>query len=126
MAAHKGPASLRPRCTRSVSSVAAIPIYQSTVYQSTVNSLQSTVYSLQPTVYSLQSTVYQSISQQSTVYQSTVNSLSVYSQQSISLQSTVYSLQSISLQSTVSSIKCLIYHPSNTFFVIAINIVQGD
>jgi hypothetical protein len=27
MAAHKGPASLRPRCTRSGSSVAAIPIY---------------------------------------------------------------------------------------------------
>jgi hypothetical protein len=32
MAAHKGPASLRPRCTRSGSSVAAIPIYQSTHY----------------------------------------------------------------------------------------------
>jgi hypothetical protein len=30
MAAHKGPASLRPRCTRSGSSVAAIPVYQST------------------------------------------------------------------------------------------------
>jgi hypothetical protein len=28
MAAHKGPASLRPRCTRSGSSVAAVPIYQ--------------------------------------------------------------------------------------------------
>jgi hypothetical protein len=28
MAAHKGPASLRPRCTRSGSSVAAIPVYQ--------------------------------------------------------------------------------------------------
>jgi hypothetical protein len=27
MAAHKGPASLRPRCTRSGSSVAAIPVY---------------------------------------------------------------------------------------------------
>jgi hypothetical protein len=31
MAAHKGPASLRPRCTRSGSSVATIPVYQSTV-----------------------------------------------------------------------------------------------
>jgi hypothetical protein len=31
MAAHKGPASLRPRCTRSGSSVAAISVYQSTV-----------------------------------------------------------------------------------------------
>jgi hypothetical protein len=30
MTAHKGPASLRPRCTRSGSSVAAIPVYQST------------------------------------------------------------------------------------------------
>jgi hypothetical protein len=30
MAAHKGPASLRPRCTRSGSFVAAIPVYQST------------------------------------------------------------------------------------------------
>jgi hypothetical protein len=30
MAAHKGPASLRPRCTRSGSSVARIPVYQST------------------------------------------------------------------------------------------------
>jgi hypothetical protein len=29
MAAHKGPASLRPRCTRSGSSVAAIPVSQS-------------------------------------------------------------------------------------------------
>jgi hypothetical protein len=29
MAAHKGPASLRPRCIRSGSSVAAIPVYQS-------------------------------------------------------------------------------------------------
>jgi hypothetical protein len=29
MAAHKGPASSRPRCTRSGSSVAAIPVYQS-------------------------------------------------------------------------------------------------
>jgi hypothetical protein len=29
MATHKGPASLRPRCTRSGSSVAAIPVYQS-------------------------------------------------------------------------------------------------
>jgi hypothetical protein len=28
MAAHKGPASLRPRCTRRGSSVAVIPIYQ--------------------------------------------------------------------------------------------------
>jgi hypothetical protein len=28
MAAHKGPASSRPRCTRSGSSVAAVPIYQ--------------------------------------------------------------------------------------------------
>jgi hypothetical protein len=27
MAAHKGPASLRPRCTRSGSSIAAIPVY---------------------------------------------------------------------------------------------------
>jgi hypothetical protein len=27
MAAHKGPATLRPRCTRSGSSVAAIPVY---------------------------------------------------------------------------------------------------
>jgi hypothetical protein len=27
MAAHKGPASLRPRCTRGGSSVAAIPVY---------------------------------------------------------------------------------------------------
>jgi hypothetical protein len=31
MAVHKGPASLRPRCTRSGSSVAAIPVYQSTI-----------------------------------------------------------------------------------------------
>jgi hypothetical protein len=30
MAAHRGRASLRPRCTRSGSSVAAIPVYQST------------------------------------------------------------------------------------------------
>jgi hypothetical protein len=30
MAAHKGPANLRPRCTRSGSCVAAIPLYQST------------------------------------------------------------------------------------------------
>jgi hypothetical protein len=30
MAAHKGPASLRPRCTQGGSSVAAIPVYQST------------------------------------------------------------------------------------------------
>jgi hypothetical protein len=30
MAAHKGPASLRPRCTRTGSSVAAITVYQST------------------------------------------------------------------------------------------------
>jgi hypothetical protein len=30
MAAHKGPPSLRPRCTRSGSSVAAIPVYQYT------------------------------------------------------------------------------------------------
>jgi hypothetical protein len=29
MAAHKGPASSRPRCTQSGSSVAAIPVYQS-------------------------------------------------------------------------------------------------
>jgi hypothetical protein len=29
MATYKGPASLRPRCTRSGSSVAAIPVYQS-------------------------------------------------------------------------------------------------
>jgi hypothetical protein len=29
MAAHKGPASLRPRCIRSGSSVAAIPVHQS-------------------------------------------------------------------------------------------------
>jgi hypothetical protein len=29
MAAHKGPSSLRPRCTRSGSSVAAMPVYQS-------------------------------------------------------------------------------------------------
>jgi hypothetical protein len=29
MAAYKGPGSLRPRCTRSGSSVAAIPFYQS-------------------------------------------------------------------------------------------------
>jgi hypothetical protein len=29
MAAHKGRASLRPRCTRSGSSVAAIPVYKS-------------------------------------------------------------------------------------------------
>jgi hypothetical protein len=29
MAAHKGPATLRPRCTRSGSSVAVIPVYQS-------------------------------------------------------------------------------------------------
>jgi hypothetical protein len=29
MVAHKGPASLRPRCTRSGTSVAAIPVYQS-------------------------------------------------------------------------------------------------
>jgi hypothetical protein len=38
MAAHKGSANLRPRCTRSGSSVAAIPVYHSTslpVYQST-------------------------------------------------------------------------------------------
>jgi hypothetical protein len=27
MAAHKGPAGLRPRCTRGGSSVAAIPVY---------------------------------------------------------------------------------------------------
>jgi hypothetical protein len=30
MAAHKGPASLRPRCTGTGSSVAAIQVYQST------------------------------------------------------------------------------------------------
>jgi hypothetical protein len=38
MAAHKVPASLRPRCIRGGSSVAATPVYQSTslpVYQST-------------------------------------------------------------------------------------------
>jgi hypothetical protein len=29
MAAHEGPANLRPRCTRSGSSVAAIPVYLS-------------------------------------------------------------------------------------------------
>jgi hypothetical protein len=29
MAVHKGPASLKPKCTRSGSSVAAIPVYQS-------------------------------------------------------------------------------------------------
>jgi hypothetical protein len=29
MAAHKGPASLRPRCTRGGSCVAAIPVYES-------------------------------------------------------------------------------------------------
>jgi hypothetical protein len=31
MAAHKGPTSLRPRCTRGGGSVAAIQVYQSTV-----------------------------------------------------------------------------------------------
>jgi hypothetical protein len=31
MAAHKGPVSLKPRCTRSGSSVAAIPVFQSTL-----------------------------------------------------------------------------------------------
>jgi hypothetical protein len=30
MAAHRGPASLRPRCTRSGSSVAVIPVYCAT------------------------------------------------------------------------------------------------
>jgi hypothetical protein len=34
MAAHKGPASLRPGCTRSGSSVAAIPVYQSKTFTS--------------------------------------------------------------------------------------------
>jgi hypothetical protein len=34
MAAHKGPASLRPRCTRSGSSVDAIPDYQSLLHPS--------------------------------------------------------------------------------------------
>jgi hypothetical protein len=36
MAAHIGPASLRPRCTRSGSSVAAIPVYQSTHLKSMI------------------------------------------------------------------------------------------
>jgi hypothetical protein len=38
MAAHKGPASLRPRCTRSGSSVAAIPVYQSLAFLSSSSS----------------------------------------------------------------------------------------
>jgi hypothetical protein len=48
MAVHKGPASLRPRCTRSGSSVAAIQVYQSTilpVYQSTSPLSSSGVFS---------------------------------------------------------------------------------
>jgi hypothetical protein len=32
MAVHKGSASLRPRSTRSGSSIAAIPVYQSNLY----------------------------------------------------------------------------------------------
>jgi hypothetical protein len=36
MAAHKGPASLRPRCTRSCSSVAVIPVCRSTISNESV------------------------------------------------------------------------------------------
>jgi hypothetical protein len=61
MAAHKGPASLRPRCTQGDSSVAAIPVYQSTYNKCIlchINRWRQTKRPLEPAVVFCKKTTY--------------------------------------------------------------------